>query len=41
MTLFERVSGNSFFKAALTKFFEGELDRATLEILVRWDEGRA
>ncbi len=41
MTLFERISGNSFFKAALTQFFEGELDRATLEILNRWDDSRA
>jgi uncharacterized protein (DUF1810 family) len=36
LTLFERISGNSFLTAALAKFFRGELDRATLEILARW-----
>jgi uncharacterized protein (DUF1810 family) len=41
LTLFDRISENSFFKAALARFYGGEPDRATLEILSRWDESRA
>lgn len=41
MTLFEKISGNSLFAAALNRFFDGE-DKTTLEILADWNrtEGR-
>lgn len=36
MTLFEAVSGNPLFAAALNRFFDGE-DKATRDIFFAWD----
>jgi uncharacterized protein (DUF1810 family) len=37
MTLFETVSGNQLFPKALERFYGGQRDRKTLDILKRWD----
>lgn len=38
MTLFYLVSGNEVFKKVLDKFFGGEIDRKTVEILKKTEE---
>ena len=36
MTLFDMVSGNPLFGAALTRFYGGQHDQATLDIIANW-----
>ena len=36
MTLFEAISGDPRFAAALDQFYAGRRDRATLDILAKW-----
>ena len=37
MTLFDVVVGGGLFSRALERFFDGERDKATLEILKQWE----
>jgi uncharacterized protein (DUF1810 family) len=41
MTLFEKISGNGLFTAALTRFYGGQPDLVNLRILASWESSRA